>query len=108
MSVSEERRRQRSNRPPERRLVGVDQLADRRQLPPQLVVDAHLAVDLVASMEDGRVISSTQLRSDTQQGHIRLLAHQEHGDLAGHDDGLVALLDRKSTRLNSSHANISY
>src|SRR3712207_7326411 len=32
----------------------------------------------------------------------------EGGPSGAHLDGVVALLDRKSTRLNSSHANISY
>src|SRR3712207_7344971 len=34
-----------------------------------------------------------------------LLAHEQHRDAAGQDG---ARRDRKSTRLNSSHANISY
>src|SRR3712207_7312446 len=43
----------------------------------------------------------------------RVLPEQPHGGLdcpgqrRGHDE-LIGILDRKSTRLNSSHANISY
>src|SRR3712207_9441540 len=64
---------------------------------------------------------ATQLLPDAQQRDVRLRTHQVHRDLTRHDDGAVALLalelvdldavvvrDRKSTRLNSSHANISY
>jgi hypothetical protein len=35
------------------RSVGVDQLSDGGNLPPQLIVDGRLAGDLVAGMEDG-------------------------------------------------------
>src|SRR3712207_7155528 len=35
-------------------------------------------------------------------------AEEEHAEHAGHGEGLHGVGDRKSTRLNSSHANISY
>src|SRR3712207_8211459 len=38
----------------------------------------------------------------------RSLAHEEDALQVRIDDGVPVLLDRKSTRLNSSHANISY
>jgi hypothetical protein len=64
-------------RPPsaEGRLVRVDQLADRGDLAPQLIVDGRLAGDLVAGMEDGRVVPATQLGADPQQRDVGLLAH---------------------------------
>src|SRR5438045_4795469 len=72
--------------------VGVDQLPDRRDLTPELVVDRDLAVDLVARVEHGRVIATAEFGTDPQERDVRLLAHQEHRDLARDDDGLVALL----------------
>ena len=72
--------------------VRVDELADRGDLAPQLVVDGRLAVDLVAGMEDRRVVATAELGADPEERHVGLLAHQEHRDLAGHDDRLVALL----------------
>ena len=47
--------------------VGVDELADRSQLTPQLVVDAHLAIDLVAGVQHRGVVSSTQFGADAKQ-----------------------------------------
>src|SRR5215217_8591957 len=51
---------------------------------------------------------TTLFRSGVRRASVRL--HVERGrSLALHDHRLVAVLrDRKSTRLNSSHANISY
>src|SRR3712207_9213712 len=49
------------------------------------------------------------LRSQLRQ--LGLYLSREGDDLGGFlvpDQGLAELLDRKSTRLNSSHANISY
>src|SRR6476646_3411943 len=74
------------------RSVGVDQLPDRGDLAAQLVVDGDLTIDLVAGVQDGRVVTSAELGPDPQQRDVGLLAHQEHRDLARHDDGLVALL----------------
>jgi len=46
------------------RSVGVDQLADRGNLPPELIVDGRLAGDLVAGMKDRGVVAATQLGAD--------------------------------------------
>src|SRR6187200_1098112 len=46
---------------PRRCSVGVDQLADRGDLAAQLVVDRHLAVDLVAGMQDRRMVAAAEL-----------------------------------------------
>src|SRR3712207_8833763 len=65
---------------------------------------------------------TTLFRSDDGQRHAagegvevvlgrirRLVVAEQDGRLAGvHDERLLARADRKSTRLNSSHANISY
>src|SRR5439155_21625912 len=72
--------------------VGVDQLADRRDLPPQLVVACRLPGDLVAGVEHRGVVAPAELRADAQERDVGLLAHEEHRDLARDDDRLVALL----------------
>lgn len=46
------------------RLLGVDQLADRRDLAAELVVVRDLARDLVARMEDGGVVAIAELGAD--------------------------------------------
>src|SRR3712207_8423943 len=60
---------------------------------------------------------TTLFRSDRRPHPLRALAGAAHlllRDADGGDDGFVVLadrvevVDRKSTRLNSSHANISY
>src|SRR3712207_7909418 len=63
---------------------------------------------------------TTLFRSDTEQdagqqhehehgGDRRHLQHQQPAEPAAHESSSVGhRLDRKSTRLNSSHANISY
>jgi hypothetical protein len=53
--------------PAAQRLVGVDELAHRRDLPAQLVVDRHLAVDLVARVQHRRVVPAAELRADPQE-----------------------------------------
>ena len=85
--------------------VGVDQLADGRDVAAQLVVDGDLAVDLVAGVEDRGVVAAAQLGADPEERDVRLLAHQEHRDLARRHDRPVALLAaelrpsrRRSTR----------
>jgi len=52
-------------RPP--RSVGVDQLADRGDLPAQVIVDRDLPVDLVARVQDRRVVPATELGADAQE-----------------------------------------
>jgi hypothetical protein len=47
--------------------VGVDQLANRRDLPAQLVVAGGLPGDLVARMEDRRVVAVAELGADPEQ-----------------------------------------
>src|SRR6185369_7180800 len=74
----------RAARPP--RSVGVDQLADRRDLAAKLVVAGRFAGDLVAGVEDRRVVPTAELRADPEERHVGLLAHEEHRDLARHDD----------------------
>ena len=49
-------------------------------------------VDLVACVQDRRVVAAAELGADAQQRDVRLRAHQVHGDLPWHDDGPVALL----------------
>src|SRR3712207_7144092 len=55
---------------------------------------------LVTGGDDGRV-----LRHGVEVGRVRYVTH---ACLPGRFDGGAVLGDRKSTRLNSSHANISY
>src|SRR5215218_2760724 len=74
------------------RSVGVDQLPDGGDLTPELVVDGDLARDLVAGVQDRRVIPAAKLGTDPEERDIRLFTHQEHRDLARHDDRLVSLL----------------
>ena len=47
--------------------IGVDQLPYRGDLAPQLVVHGRLAGDLVARVEDRRMIAPAQLRADPEQ-----------------------------------------
>ena len=47
--------------------VGVDQLADGCDLAAKLVVDGGFAGDLVAGMEDGRVVAPSQLSTDPEK-----------------------------------------
>ena len=47
--------------------VGIDQLTNGGQIAPQLLVFLRLAVDLVARVENGRVVAPAKLLADTQQ-----------------------------------------
>ena len=38
------------------------------------------------------MVPPAELGADAQERHVGLLAHQEHRDLTGHDDRLVAFL----------------
>src|SRR3712207_7374205 len=53
-----------------------------------------------------------EARDDARDRGLLVVAGDEHGDPAtpgrGEGDDLPGVRDRKSTRLNSSHANISY
>jgi len=55
--------------------VGVDEFSDRGKFSPQLIVDAYLAIDLVAGVQHGGVVSSAQFGANAKQRDIRLLAH---------------------------------
>jgi len=45
-------------------LLGVQQLAQRVDVPAEVVVLAHLALDLLAAVEDGRVVAATEGLAD--------------------------------------------
>ena len=47
-------------------LVGVQRLAQRTDVTPEIVVLGHLALDLFAAVEHGRVISATERLADPQ------------------------------------------
>src|SRR5579859_4040364 len=64
------------------RSVSVDELPNRRDLASQLVVDGGQSSDLVAGMEDGRVIAAAELGADPKERDVGFLAHEEHRDLA--------------------------
>src|SRR5688500_13125042 len=72
--------------------VGVDQLANRRDLASQLVIARRFPGDLVAGVQDRGVVPVAEPRADAQQRDDGFLAHQEQRDLPGHHDRLVALL----------------
>src|SRR3712207_8095830 len=66
----------------------------------------HDALPISAIGLDRRLCDVSQHRVGAAEGHHRHL-REEHRDLA--EDVIAAKReDRKSTRLNSSHANISY
>src|SRR5215213_9184376 len=83
------------------RSVGVDELPNRGDLPAQLVVAGRLASDLVAGVQHRGMVAPTQLGADAQERDVGLLAHQEHRDLARHDDRLVALLAAEGLEWNA-------
>src|SRR5947209_11441219 len=61
---------------------------------------------LAGEHDDGRIrLELQQLPEPVQPLRIRQAEVEEHASRAGYQ---VLGLDRKSTRLNSSHANISY
>src|SRR3712207_8582331 len=53
-----------------------------------------------------RLVARVDLKADRQAGALRVQA--AHEELGAPPEAPHALRDRKSTRLNSSHANISY
>ena len=72
--------------------VGVDELSDRGELSPQLLVRGGLAAYLVAGVDHRGVVPPAELGADPEERDVGLLAHEEHRDLTRHDDRLVALL----------------
>src|SRR5947209_10647316 len=51
---------------------------------------------------------TTLFRSDARPGEIEVLLDRQRPEVPQREHGALAGEDRKSTRLNSSHANISY
>ena len=47
-------------------LVGIQHLAERPNVAPEVVVLRHLALDLLAAMQDGRVVTATERLADPQ------------------------------------------
>src|SRR5260370_41554240 len=76
----------------QRSLFGVQQLAEGVDVPAEVVVLAHLAFDLLAAVQHGRVIASAEGFADPQQRRLGLLAHEVHRDLPRQDDLLIARL----------------
>src|SRR4026209_381109 len=52
--------------------IGVDELSNCRQIAPQLLVLLALAVDLLACVQDRRMVASAELLADAQKGHVGL------------------------------------
>src|SRR5437764_11137529 len=82
-------------------LLGVEELAERVDVAPEVVVLAHLALDLLAAVEDGRVVAAAEGFTDAEQRRLGLLAHEVHRDLARQDDLLVAGLAAELIRGNA-------
>src|SRR5690348_10265402 len=57
-------------------LVGIEHLAECPDVAPEVVVLRHLALDLLAAMQDGRVVTTTERLADPQQRRLGLLAHE--------------------------------
>src|SRR6266545_6653837 len=71
-------------------LVRVQHLAEGPDVPAEVVVLGHLALDLLAAVEDGGVVAAAESLADTHERRLGLLAHEVHRDLAREDDLLVA------------------
>src|SRR5258706_3248333 len=83
-------------KPPEIRLfwslspsLGVQHLPEGTDVPAEVVVLRHLALDLFAAVEDRRVVAAPQGLADAHKGRLRLLAHEVHRDLTRQDHLLV-------------------
>src|SRR5919206_4006022 len=81
--------------------VGVNELPDGRYLASEFVVDGRFTGDLVARVENRGMVAPAELCADSKQRYVRLLAHEEHRDLARHDDALVALLAAQRVHLDA-------
>src|SRR2546430_4123274 len=66
----------------------------------------HDALPIWAGDDDDSVLEAGDLLQDFRQVEVAELRWARRDD--AHDDGVRAALDRKSTRLNSSHSQISY
>src|SRR5260221_3426925 len=55
----------------------------------EIVVLAHLALDLLAAVEDGRMVAAAEGLADPEKRRLGLFAHQVHRDLARQHDLLV-------------------
>src|SRR5258706_955669 len=73
-------------------LGGVEHLPESPDVTPEVVVLGHLALDLFATVEHGRVTAAAERRADPQKWRLGLLAHEVHRDLARKHDLLVARL----------------
>src|SRR3712207_7242230 len=59
--------------------------------------------------EEGRVVAGKRIRGTREKGSWRVMANMDKANKAAEQlAGTTRDSDRKSTRLNSSHANISY
>src|SRR2546428_327457 len=54
-------------------LVGVEELAERVDVPPEVIVLAHLPLDLLAAVEDGRVVAAAESLADPTERRLGLL-----------------------------------
>src|SRR5687768_3580620 len=86
------------------RLLGVQHLPEGADVSPEVIVLRHLALDLLAAVEHGRVIAPAQGLADPHERRLRLLTHQVHRDLAREDDLLVP---RLSPQLVGRHAVVA-
>src|SRR3712207_8395105 len=81
-----------------------------RKISPVELTDAHLArIDrLDPTLNTYICVMTDEARADARHAEAEITQGRYRGPLHGVPIGLKDLLDRKSTRLNSSHANISY
>src|SRR5579859_6148743 len=68
----------------------------------------HQTGDLFHGVNDRRVVTAAELSGDGRVAEIGQIPENVHAYLAGIDERPAPARDRKSTRLNSSHSQISY
>jgi hypothetical protein len=62
--------------------VRVEQLAKRSDVAAEIVVLGHLSLDLLAAMEDRRVVTTAESLADPHEGGLGFFAHEVHRDLS--------------------------
>src|SRR5438309_5330680 len=91
-------------------LFGEDQSRIIISLPERFLGEARLILEShnVPTLEIGRVASTELIIQDKVKMGVAEIASIYKGAIEEGMGGETALLDRKSTRLNSSHSSISY
>src|SRR5688572_2996019 len=86
-----------------------DIAALRRELLRGLVIPAHpLALTAARTFDERRQVALTRYYCDAGAGGIAVGVHTTQFAIRDPASGLFEPVDRKSTRLNSSHSQISY